>query len=145
MRWKRAAQFAIAIPWLALAADPQGPKQATSAEKELAAKRSAVRVARQSLAAAASSCIRPEDCDPKSPGRNPETIRMIESAERSFIVACGECAPEDVCERVKQRIRDGSMRAGEDLCAPKPGAAPGAAKPSATPAGAKPATGGGTK
>jgi len=143
MRMKLAMLVAIVAAGSTLAAEPKTSTSTTSAEKDLAAKRNAVRLARQSLAAAASSCIRPEACDPKSPARDPEVVRMVESAERSFMVACGACAAEDGCERVKRRIRDGSMHAGEELCAPKPSAAPSSAKPGATPAGAKPTSGGG--
>jgi hypothetical protein len=93
--------------------------------------------------AALGSCPRPEVCDPKSPERNPELVKMLQGREDAFMEACAQCASDKACEQERDRIRAGRGRFGYNVCAPpKSTTAPAADKkvPAAKPAAeAKPA------
>jgi hypothetical protein len=68
--------------------------------------------------AALGSCPRPEACDPKSPDKNPELIKLLQGREDAFMEACAQCASDKACDEERDRIRSGRGRFGFNVCAP---------------------------
>jgi hypothetical protein len=99
----------------------------------------ALDIAKVKFMSAIGACPRPENCDPKSPDRNPDLITMISSAEEGFMVACAQCTTDAACEQERDRIKAGRGRMGYNVCAPpKNTATPGDKKPASD--GKAPAT-----
>jgi hypothetical protein len=75
-------------------------------------------IAKAGFMAALGACPRPEACDPDSPDRNPELVRMVKGREEAFMEACAQCASDEACEQERLRIRAGRGRFGSNLCDP---------------------------
>ncbi len=125
---------------------PPPPKPLTKAEQQ----QLDVQNAKARFMSAMGSCARPEQCDPKSPARNTELVKMVKEAEEAFIEACIQCASDATCEEERVKIRDGRGRFGYNVCvaaatkkAPDKGAKSSttSGKPAATPKPAPASTG----
>jgi hypothetical protein len=128
---------------------PPPPKPLTKTEQQ----QLDVQNAKARFMSAVGSCARPEQCDPKSPARNPELVKMVKEAEEAYLEACIQCASDKACEDERAKIRDGRGRFGSNVCvvastkkAPDKGAKPPATtgKPAASPKPAPTSTGAST-
>jgi hypothetical protein len=76
----------------------------------------AIRTGKAAFMSAVGSCTKPEMCDPKSPARDPELVKLLQNTERTFVDACEACAPVDVCEAERVKIREGTASFRTNPC-----------------------------
>ncbi len=73
-------------------------------------------LAKVKFLSAVGACSKPEECDPNSPRKVSDLVKMLQGSEDAFMEACQQCASDEQCAQERDRIKAGRARTGQNPC-----------------------------
>ncbi len=73
-------------------------------------------LAKVKFLSAVGACSKPEECDPNSPRKVSDLVKMLQGSEDAFMEACQQCATDEQCAQERDRIKAGRARTGQNPC-----------------------------